>query len=95
MPETTIALAPISSYTLGPAHALLALDAPRRAQAVHLLEGLRASWGAHEAFCMSRLLRQLNPADYPVVIQALHDLLMSDNLLMAVTPIPPGEEGIA
>lgn len=93
MPETTIALALVPSYTLGPAHALLALSAPRRDQAMHLLEGLRASWGAHEAFSAPHLLRLLNPSDHPVVVQALVDLLLAGALLLAVTPLPGGEEG--
>lgn len=93
MAETTIALAPISSYTLGPAHALLALDATRREQAVQLLAGLRAFCGPHEAFNVHRLLCQVNPVEYAVVVQALVDLLLAGALLLAVTPLPGGVEG--
>lgn len=94
MAEATIALADVQSYTLGPAHALMALPPERREQAMLLLERLRRTCVPHEAFTISTLLRQCNPVDHPVVVQAVVDLLLAGALLLAVTPLPGGEEGL-
>lgn len=76
----------ISPYSLGPAHALLALNAERREQAVNLLQVLRMSFGAHEAFNLPTLMRSLPDEKQARMQQTFWDLLTVGALLMAVTP---------
>lgn len=98
MADITLHSATLPAYCLGPAHALLALDAERREHAINLLQVLRLSFGAHEAFNLPALMRSLPEEKQESMLQSFWDLLTVGALLMAVTPMPglsSFEEGAA
>lgn len=88
----------IAPYSLGPAHALLALNAERREHAVNLLQGLRLTYGAHEGFNLRVFMCSVPEEQQQSLQQSFWDLATSGALLLAVTPLPrlpTGEESTA
>ena len=95
MAEITLHCPTFSPYRLGPYHALMALDTERREKAVNLLQFMRTRYGRYEAVSLSRMLWSMPEAEQAVIMQSVCDLIASDMLLVAVTPLPGVLEDVA